>query len=1062
MSLVFLKSSNNKVQPGFNNPNEPYRFSNYLTQELKIPPNSQIAYVSSQFHVSSQADDMSDVITYLQTTNEDKAVLNMPVSLMFEKSGDNIGSWTEVLNKYALSANEFGMDGDYTGTKYENQVLLGETQLVSNSGIQLLHDPTNDKAVLRTKIRLAEDQYNLYFNACRTNPSYNFSGSGGGTYPNGLNFTDKVDTKFQADSTMRSSLAPNGASFFNGNNYGFRVGLESNLFNARNRVYEGGANFYNTGFSSTGLDGSLWGRWNQLKAGTPLPGYNVGAWSSTISGVGIKKSCGSITPSTDPQQSNTGGHIFPGGFSTPSGGYALWTNTNASVTDAEFHWDTSAVPSNEIGFTGLVPCSIGVHSQPFIRQRGYDQAIAKGDGETLARDIITQYRRWMELCDLNASPDPDDPIHADARFLFGVDIRETGTGTDKDLVIQAKMLDWESSLTDSQYEDIGNPLSIRSLSKGINTAPDTPYAFSNDKYMINVYDVASTTRASIPLAAALFLRWRWINKCQMCIEFTLSTEGVAGTYDSATDTPYEPYQLPAPAPPIPNNPQEIRLTNITTGTQVDITSQTTFYDSGGAGGPYSPNETYNIVFKAPLNTNAVLIFNNFEFEQSTTLMYDRLGIQTSDDGITWNNIALNGFQVMKNVNSPENGADPDDRELINDGAWDDPASNGGWVLPKDLTRFTALGGVVGQQYNMGARYVKFKFISDGNPSELGWDIGITAVSAIAGIENDPRDKWCLLATMDVSDELKYFLPTTNGDICLAQHIIAAGNNTDHPRTLTKGWYDPRETNRYFRDNNNGGGRQSAPYEQNKFFDGFEDLGILRLNLTQPSNPDETSQELINAEYIGNPLPSPFNTSGVLKDDNYWLGSYYVKDDLLKVFMNSNGVEVFEVGEPAVELAYKLGFITSGSNDDVLEIPLDGSVGDESTRILIPTNDITLGSDAFSNHIQISNLPITSANGVVSSITKTIYIVNTLCIDQIHDTASYRFYCDKAPYPVWIDLNNLQEIQLNKIDVYITDDNNRPQKALVRDSEVVIMFRQKEQGVLPNSIPSKSMSVTRTY
>ena len=1057
MSLVFLKSSNNKVQPGFNNPNEPYRFSNYLTQELKIPPNSQIAYVSSQFHVNSQADDMSDVITYLQTTNEDKAVLNMPVSLMFEKSGDNIGSWTEVLNKYALSANEFGMDGDYTGTKYENQVLLGETQLVSNSGIQLLHDPTNDKAVLRTKIRLAEDQFNLYFNACRTNPSYNFSGSGGGIYPNGLNFTDKVDTKFQADSTMRSSLAPSGASFFNGNNYGFRVGLESNLFNARNRVYEGGANFYNTGFSSTGLDGSLWGRWNQLKAGTPLPGYNVGAWSSTISGVGIKKSCGSITPSTDPQQSNTGGHIFPGGFSTPSGGYALWTNTNASVTDAEFHWDTSAVPPDEIGFTGLVPCSIGVHSQPFIRQRGYDQAIAKGDGETLARDITTQYRRWMELCDLNASPDPDEPIQADARFLFGVDIRETGTGTDKDLVIQAKMLDWENSPIDSQYEDIGNPLSIRSLSKGINTAPDTPFTFSNDKYMINVYDVASTTRASIPLASALFLRWRWLNKCQMCIEFTLSTEGFFGTYDSATDTPYEPSQQPEPLPP-PTS-QTIRLDATTTNdvVQLDLNETINFLDSGGAGGDYNPNEQYNIVFVAPPSQNLLMSINTFEFEQSN-IAYDRLGIRVSDDGVNWTNISEKGFQSMQVENNPNNPSDSNERIFSVPGQPQN--SNDGWVFPGTTTMFSStLGGDLSKTYNFGARYMQFRFISDGSGQEPGWDLNIFATTSA---ENDPRDRWCLLATMDVSDELKYFLPTTNGDICLAQHIIAAGDNTDHPRTLTKGWYDPRETNRYFRDNNNGGGRQPAPYEQNKFFDGFEDLGILRLNLTQPSNPDETSQELINAEYIGSPLPSPFNSSGVLKDENYWLGSYYVKDDLLKVFMNSNGVEVFEVGEPAVELAYKLGFITSGSNEDVLEIPLDSSVGDESTRILVPTNDITLSSDAFSNHIQISNLPITSANGVVSSITKTIYIVNTLCIDQIHDTASYRFYCDKAPYPVWIDLNNLQEIQLNKIDVYITDDNNRPQKALVRDSEVVIMFRQKEQGVLPNSIPGKSMSVTRTY
>ena len=1060
MSLVFLKSSNDKVQPGFNNPNEPYRFSNYLTQELKIPPNSQIAYISSQFHVNSQADNMDDVITYLQTTDEDKAVFNMPVSLMFEKPGDNIGSWTQVLNRYALSSNEFGMDGDYTGTKYEEQVLLGEKQLVSNYGIQLLHDDTNDKAVLRTKIRLAEDQYNLYFNACGTNNDFDFVSNGGGVYPTGLNFTDKVDSKFQSDSNIISSIAPNGtSSVYTDINYGFVVDEESNSTNGRQKVIDGGANFYNTGFSASGLNTSTWGRWGQNKAGTPLPSYSEGNWSSSITSIGIKKSIGSLTPSTDSQQSNSGGHIFPGGFSTPSGGYALWTNSNASVSDAEFHWDTSSVPADEIGFTGIVPQSIGVHSQPFIRQRGYEQAIAKGDSDILARDISQQYKRWSELCDLNASADPDEPIHADARFIFGVDIRETGTGTDKDLVIQAKILDFENSLVDSQYEDIGNALSVRSLSKGINTAPDTPYVFSSDKYLINVYDVASSTRSQTPQAAALFLRWRWLNKCQMCIEFTLSVDGYTGTYNNATDTPFEPSSEPPPAP-TPTT-REIRLTNQTTGNIVLIQPGETinFLDSGGQGGDYSPNENYSQVFVAPAGESVLMTLNTFEFEQNISVAYDRMGLQTSDDGFTWTNISEAGFHSMQVVDNPNNPVDPNERiySVPNNAN----ASNNGWILSRDPTYFVnTLGGDLSKIYNFGKRYLRFRFISDGSGEEAGWDMNIYATSSIP--EYDPRNRWVLLATMDVSDELKYFLPTTNGDICLAQHLIAAGQNTDHPKTLTKGWYDPRETNRYFRDNNNGGGRQPAPYEQNRFFDGYEDLGIFRLNLLAPSDPDETSPELINAGYLGSPLPSSFNSSGVAVDPNYWLGSYYVKDDLLKVFMNTNGIEVFQIGEPSVELAYKLGFISSGNNEDVLAIPLDATIGDESTRILIPTNDITLGSDAFSNHIQISNLPITSANGVVSSITKTIYIVNTLCIDQIHDTASYRFYCDKAPYPVWIDLNNLQEIQLNKIDVYITDDNNRPQKALIRDSEVVVMFRQKEQGVLPNSIPSKSMSVTRTY
>lgn len=64
--------------------------------------------------------------------------------------------------------------------------------------------------------------------------------------------------------------------------------------------------------------------------------------------------------------------------------------------------------------------------------------------------------------------------------------------------------------------------------------------------------------------------------------------------------------------------------------------------------------------------------------------------------------------------------------------------------------------------------------------------------------------------------------------------------------------------------------------------------------------------------------------------------------------------------------------------------------------------------------------------------------------------------------MWIDLNNLETIELNRLDVLITDDNNIEQTSLGGSTEIVVMFRQKEQGGLPNTIPVKSMSFTRTY
>ena len=79
------------------------------------------------------------------------------------------------------------------------------------------------------------------------------------------------------------------------------------------------------------------------------------------------------------------------------------------------------------------------------------------------------------------------------------------------------------------------------------------------------------------------------------------------------------------------------------------------------------------------------------------------------------------------------------------------------------------------------------------------------------------------------------------------------------------------------------------------------------------------------------------------------------------------------------------------------------------------------------------------------------------VNSVQTDTSYRIYNDTAPVLLWVDLNNYQELNINRLDMLITDDANRPQKLLVGTTDVVLMFRQKTEGAagyLPNNIPVK--------
>jgi len=1057
MSLVFLKSDDKQGGNSINdyNPNTASRFSNYLTQPVRLPPNSQVSYVSSQY-VLGQSVDLNLQKSFINTSEEGTSGMNMPVQMV--NSGrdvytENIAS---IINDQVLSANEFGMDGDYTGLTYKKILTNGELQRQADTGIVQIYNAETDKTELKIKLRKAIDQYNLYFNSLGSNPAISSTSwvlGTGATIPAGLNFTNKVDSVFQNDietveTSLRSALRPTSC-------FGYQPSLETNLLNAKQRILQAETDFYNTGFLAQGIEENPSYSWTSEAGTVPLPDFDDNNYSLFFSTGGIKKQVGKFTPSSDEQQSNTGGHVSPGGFEIKSGGYGIqgFSNTDRALSDQHY----TAGVTDRVGYCGIAPFFAGVHSIPFVQQVGYTVAKQAGLPESQLRDfdIQTQYFNFVNT--LNKSSDSSNPEGNIAHYLFGMKGKDVLVDGYQNFQISCEILapslirsTPNNGINDAEYLPIGRTLDLYKLSKGINTATDdgTEYTFdSGASYSINIYN-------SFPprVNCGLFLRYRWVNKNQMNIEFTLSVDGYANTYNNATDTPYEPPGFIAPDPNVPTTPvQTIELNATTTGGSTNITSGTNFTDSGGTGGNYNANESYDHVFVAPSGMNASFTITDIEYEHSSFAMYDRMGVQSSPDGVTWTNVSFPGFRSSANSTAPWSTS------------FGSP-STPGYIFPKDLAQLSSLGGNPSQTFDVGERYVKFTFVSDGSAQERGWNLAMNAVNAgTTPNPNDPRDKWVTLATMNIGSE-SYYIPSYMGDIGMIYYPVAGVNGADDQgslRSLQKGWMDVRQTNRYFRDNNNGGGLQYAPFTNDN--PAFVDtgLGILVSDADNTEDPDNNSFNLIESEYTN---PQPFSGVTGMEGTFDLTNMSYLGVELLSVtteFYTMKGENMFDIRHPKTEVGFILGY------NDITDATQERDLGQDETLFsslytLSGDNTVQPSSNSSTNHFQLTNLPITSQNGVVSSISKTIYVANTLCITSTQDEGSYRFFCDRTPFPIWIDLNNLETIELNKLDVLITQDDNIEQRNLKGTTELVVMFRQKEKGILPNSISTNSMSMTRTY
>jgi len=1056
MSLVFLKSEDKQAGTGLtdHNPNTPSRFSNYLTQPVRLPPNSQVSYVSSQY-VLGQSVDLNLQKSFINTSQEGTSAMNMPIQMVNSSRSIYNEDITAIINDQVLSANEFGMDGDYTGLTYKKVLDNGVLQRQPDTGILQLYNPSTDKSELKVKLRKAIDQYNLYFNSLGSNPaisSTDWTIDPGATVPSGLNYTDKVDDVFQNDiETVEISLLPpiRPTSCF-----GYEPGLVTDLTNAKASITRGDTNFYNTGFLAQGIEENPLYSWTTEAGTVPLPDFNDDNYPMFFSSGAIKKQVGNFTPSSDTQQSNTGGHVSPGGFNITSGGYGIqgFSNTDRALADQHY----TAGVTDRVGYCGIAPFFAGVHSIPLVQQVGYRVAEQQGIPESQLKDFDIQCQYFNFVHTLNKSADSSIPKGNIAHYLFGVKGKDVLVDGYQNFQISCEVLapsllnSNSNGINNAEYLPIGRTLDLYKLSKGINTATDdgTEYTFDNNgNYSINIYDSYNPR-----VNSGLFLRYRWVNKNQMNIEFTLAVSAYTGTYNSFTDTPYEPPGFIAPAPTVPTTPvQTIQLDATTTGGSTNITSGTNFTDSGGTGGNYNPGESYDHIFVAPSGLNASFTITDIEFEHSSFAMYDRMGVQSSPDGVTWTNVSFPGFRSSAVSNPPWSTS------------FGSP-STPGYIFPKDLAQLSSLGGNPSQTFDVGERYVKFTFISDSSQQERGWNLAMNAVNpGNTPNPNDPRDKWVTLATMNIGSK-SYYIPSYMGDIGMIYYPIAGVNGVDDQgslRSLQKGWLDVRQTNRYFRNNNNGGQLQYAPFADDNpaFID--DGLGILVKDNDDDENPNNTSINLVDSDFTNaNVFSSDTNIKGTFDLQNM---SYLGVPNLSSKteFLDMLGQNIFDIRTPNTEVGFVLGYNDIGGAQQVKALSQDPTLL-SSLYTLSGVNTVQPSSNSSTNHIQLTNLPITSQNGVVSSVSKTIYVANTLCITSTQDQGSYRFFCDRTPFPIWIDLNNLETIELNRLDVLITTDDNIEQRNLKGTTEIVVMFRQKETGILPNSISTNSMSMTRTY
>jgi len=178
-----------------------------------------------------------------------------------------------------------------------------------------------------------------------------------------------------------------------------------------------------------------------------------------------------------------------------------------------------------------------------------------------------------------------------------------------------------------------------------------------------------------------------------------------------------------------------------------------FTDSGGTTSNYNNNESFSITFDAGENSTIDLSINEIFTEHGANSLYDRLGFQVSDDGISWDNADIRGFIRTKDnqlvppwpPNATGTGFNPFAIPPAPSNTAGPYPEMRGWILPETLATVisyrdqyddpaitvapgSSLAIISAANGDNMKRYIRFYFRSDGSALFSGWEILVKSTS----------------------------------------------------------------------------------------------------------------------------------------------------------------------------------------------------------------------------------------------------------------------------------------------------------------------------------------------
>ena len=153
-------------------------------------------------------------------------------------------------------------------------------------------------------------------------------------------------------------------------------------------------------------------------------------------------------------------------------------------------------------------------------------------------------------------------------------------------------------------------------------------------------------------------------------------------------------------------------------------------------------------------------------------MYDRLGIQGSNDGTNFTNLNVPWLQTSS-ITTPPYGTS------YGGSAWNSSASDNGWIIPKDTPRAILIGGVPSNSFPADIvtsyRYVRFYFRSDNGTNDDGWNITLAPNTAYStNVETVSEGTTLYLSTTDYT---KLTTDNTSGIVVGYAAYANAENNS---------------------------------------------------------------------------------------------------------------------------------------------------------------------------------------------------------------------------------------------------------------------------------------------